>query len=148
MSRNWENSSSMLWSYYFMLKSINVPLCYFCENLNLFTFKLGREIQMTKDLWIPQSKIMQCLQDGVHFIIPFNDTAGKKSKQYLVTLWPMINNIIRKFGCLFLETKCKMSRTLWHFRLWSFQGRDSKLERFLAKNQLYSNEIAKFWELE
>ena len=23
--------------------------------------------------------------------------------------------------------------TLWHFRLWSFQGRDTKLERFLAK---------------
>ena len=33
---------------------------------------------------------------------------------------------------------------VWHFRLWSFQGRHTKLERFLAKNQLYSNEIAKF----
>ena len=33
---------------------------------------------------------------------------------------------------------------LWHYRLWSFQGRDTKLERFLAKNQLYSNEITKF----
>ena len=32
---------------------------------------------------------------------------------------------------------------VWHFRLWSFQGRDTKLERFLAKNQLYSNEITK-----
>ena len=31
-----------------------------------------------------------------------------------------------------------------YFRLWSFQGRDTKLERFLAKNQLYSNEIIKF----
>ena len=40
------------------------------------------------------------------------------------------------------------SSTLWHFRLWSFQGKDTKLERFLAKNQLYSNEITKFWELE
>ena len=28
------------------------------------------------------------------------------------------------------------SWTLWHYRLWSFQGRDTKLERFLAKNQL------------
>ena len=37
---------------------------------------------------------------------------------------------------------------LWHFRLWSFQGRDTKLKRFLAKNQLYSNEITKFWKLE
>ena len=34
--------------------------------------------------------------------------------------------------------------TLWHSRLWSFQGRDTKLERFLAKNQLHSNEITKF----
>ena len=25
---------------------------------------------------------------------------------------------------------------LWQYRLWSFQGRDTKLERFLAKNQL------------
>ena len=25
--------------------------------------------------------------------------------------------------------------SLWHYRLWSFQGRDTKLERFLAKNQ-------------
>ena len=33
---------------------------------------------------------------------------------------------------------------LWHSRLWSFQDRDTKLERFLAKNQLYSNEIIKF----
>ena len=33
---------------------------------------------------------------------------------------------------------------LWHSLLWSFQGRDTKLERFLAKNQLYSNEITKF----
>ena len=33
---------------------------------------------------------------------------------------------------------------LWHFRLWSFQGRDTKLERFLAKNQLCLNEITKF----
>ena len=24
---------------------------------------------------------------------------------------------------------------VWQYRLWSFQGRDTKLERFLAKNQ-------------
>ena len=34
--------------------------------------------------------------------------------------------------------------SLWHSRLWSFKERDTKLERFLAKNQLYSNEITKF----
>ena len=43
---------------------------------------------------------------------------------------------------------CLVLYTLWHFRLWSFPGRDTKLERFLAKNQLYSNEITKFLELE
>ena len=29
----------------------------------------------------------------------------------------------------------------------SFQGRDTKLERFFAKNQLYSNEITKFLKI-
>ena len=37
---------------------------------------------------------------------------------------------------------------LWQYRLWSCQGRDTKLERFWGKNQLYSNEITKFSELE
>ena len=34
--------------------------------------------------------------------------------------------------------------SIWKYRLLSFQGKDTKLEMFLAKNQLYSNEIAKF----
>ena len=33
---------------------------------------------------------------------------------------------------------------LWQYRLWGFQRRDTKLERFLAKNQLQSNEIIEF----
>ena len=41
------------------------------------------------------------------------------------------------------STKSK-DQGLWHSRLWSFQGRDTKLERFLAKNQLHLNEITKF----
>ena len=28
------------------------------------------------------------------------------------------------------------ARYIWQYRLWSFQGRDTKLERFLATNQL------------
>ena len=32
-------------------------------------------------------------------------------------------------------------RWLWQYWLWSFQWRDTKLERFLAKKPLYSNEI-------
>ena len=38
----------------------------------------------------------------------------------------------------------RVRQHLWHSRLWSFQRRDTKLEKFLAKNQLYSNEITKF----
>ena len=33
---------------------------------------------------------------------------------------------------------------LWHSRLWSFQGRDTKLERFLAKKQLYQMKLPNF----
>ena len=36
---------------------------------------------------------------------------------------------------------------LWQYRLWSFRGRNTKLERFLAKNQLLSNETIEFCEL-
>ena len=53
--------------------------------------------------------------------------------------------IFEMFECFSMtHLYCKTVSTLWHFRLWSFQGRDTKLERFLAKNQLYSNEITKF----
>ena len=37
-----------------------------------------------------------------------------------------------------------LSLISWQYRLWSFQGRGTKLERFLAKNQLQSNEIIEF----
>ena len=33
---------------------------------------------------------------------------------------------------------------VWQYRLWRFQGRDTKLKGFWAKNQLHSNEITKF----
>ena len=59
---------------------------------------------------------------------------------YFVYPW----EIICKNRVIYDVSQCK----LWHSRLWSFQGRDTKLERFLAKNQLYSNEITKFWKLE
>ena len=41
----------------------------------------------------------------------------------------------------------EMPLQVWQYRLWSFQGRDTKLERFLSKNQLESNEIIEFCEL-
>ena len=41
--------------------------------------------------------------------------------------------------------------TLWQYQLWSFQGKDTKLERFLAKNQFLKPFITKmmpnFWQL-
>ena len=43
-----------------------------------------------------------------------------------------------------LKAQSPSQSAIWHFRLWSFQGRDTKLERFLAENQLYSNELTKF----
>jgi len=33
---------------------------------------------------------------------------------------------------------------LWQYRLWSFQGRDTKLERFFHKNQNTQKEIIEF----
>ena len=44
------------------------------------------------------------------------------------------------------ENRCDESR-LWQYRLWRFQGRDTKLQRFLAKTQLQSNEIIEFCKL-
>ena len=38
----------------------------------------------------------------------------------------------------------RLDLVVWQYRLWSFQVRDTKLERFLAKNQLESNEIIEF----
>ena len=34
--------------------------------------------------------------------------------------------------------------TVWQYRLWSFQGMDTKLKRFFSKNQLKSNAIIEF----
>ena len=42
----------------------------------------------------------------------------------------------------------KRTCEIWQCRSWSIQGKDTKLESFLAKNQLQSNEITKFGELE
>ena len=39
---------------------------------------------------------------------------------------------------------CQATWQLWQYGLLSFQGGDLKLEIFLAKHQLYSNEITKF----
>ena len=36
------------------------------------------------------------------------------------------------------------SCTLWQYRLWSFQGRDTKLESFWAKNQHIQRKLFKF----
>ena len=46
--------------------------------------------------------------------------------------------------CKNTSIHCAVTVFLWQYRLWSFQERDTELERFLAKKQLYSNEITKF----
>ena len=37
---------------------------------------------------------------------------------------------------------------VWHYRLWSFKTRDTKLERFLHKNQHTQRKFFEFWELD
>ena len=67
--------------------------------------------------------------------------------------WPMLSVISRKITALIqnhhthiLPSKQYAQSTypLWHFRLWSFQGRDTKLERFLAKNQRTQRKFLNF----
>ena len=80
---------------------------------------------------------------------------------YLASKWHKCTNFIRLLfrseipnfvneTCqkliLFLDSSIGL--ILWQCRVWRLQGRDTKLERFLAKNQLESNEIIEFWELE
>ena len=52
-----------------------------------------------------------------------------------------------KFELFYSKTRFD-GHSLWQYRLWSFQERDTKLERFLAKKRLKSNEITKLWWLE
>ena len=47
-------------------------------------------------------------------------------------------NTIQEYLCQYVD--CRY--TVWQYGLWSFQGRDTKLERFLAKNQLKSSSLA------
>ena len=61
-------------------------------------------------------------------IIIFNHNHGLTNKKSCVNQLPLLNWIN-------LNSVALCGPLLWHFRLWSFQGRDTKLERFLAKNQ-------------
>ena len=45
----------------------------------------------------------------------------------------MKDDTIRLF---YLRLPESLGYTIWQYRLWSLQGRDTKLERFWAKNQL------------
>jgi hypothetical protein len=40
--------------------------------------------------------------------------------------------------------KKKAGLPLWHYRLWSFKTRDTKLERFLHKNQHIQRKLSNF----
>ena len=58
------------------------------------------------------------------------------------------HQLLLSHSCCWQVSCSERTLQLWQYRLWNFQGRDTKLERFLAKNQLQSNEIIEFWELE
>ena len=92
-----------------------------------------------------------CIADGSKLCVWQNPFCSEiSSKRFLL----LGKNLKQEKMCCHLKWLdfCRLSFLqqclLWHFWLWSFQGRDTKLDRFLAKNQLYSNEITKFWELE
>ena len=48
-------------------------------------------------------------------------------------------------NCLYCKTKTyPVIYTIWHYRLWSFKFRDTKLERFLPKNQQTQRKLLNF----
>ena len=59
----------------------------------------------------------------------------------------ILTNCLTTFRSLYIWNPQQNPCALWQYGLWSFQGRDTKLENVLAKNQLLSNEIIEFCEL-
>ena len=86
--------------------------------------------------------------------IPLTQRSKLKIVGFLESFWdwPPYKSADKK-----CQTKEKLSCLLylwmvdypiWQYPLWSFQGRDKKLGRFLAESQLSSNEITKFGKLQ
>ena len=62
---------------------------------------------------------------------------GNSEKQELLLLCDKCDNGWHTFCLTPALTEVPEGKsTLWQYRLWSFQGKVSKLERFLVKNQL------------
>ena len=69
--------------------------------------------------------------------------------QYLPLYWPVGQSRAAVQPTLSLSQNTPISwytytYTLWHYRLWSFQERDTKLERFLHKNQHAERKLLNF----
>ena len=64
--------------------------------------------------------------------------------------WNRFCATTKKVPRLFISTNLIRMLVIWQYRLCSFQGRDTKLERLLAKNQLYVVKwnLMEFWEIE
>ena len=82
----------------------------------------------------------------------------KNAIQYLLSMKELFLSAITKPSevflslCLFFSScfhavngkQLEPTQILWQYRLRSFQGKDTKVERFLTTNQLQSNEIIEF----
>ena len=72
---------------------------------------------------------------NIHFIV--NIFLTKNNRNYKMGAW-WHNLRLAYDSTLFswiFDTSLDPGSSLWHYRLWSFQGRDTKLERFFHKNQ-------------
>ena len=56
---------------------------------------------------------------------------------FTFTAWPFPTERSSKSKDFFSKIYSQLVCVLWQYRLWSFQGRETKLEGFLAKYQLY-----------
>ena len=78
-----------------------------------------------------------------HFFVYFNISIFPLLGRSWITLshFPAFTDRINVHICLFASTRVLVSSFLfisglWQYRLWSFQGRDTKLQRFSTKNKL------------
>ena len=64
---------------------------------------------------------------------------SKKTRQWIGLVWKKcpvsIQQLCGPNFSQFFYPPPSTKKTLWHYRVWSFKSRDTKLERFLPKNQ-------------
>ena len=125
---------------------------YFCEDVCCFKCKsdefIDEECQELSTIDRLKSKENQ--EEIREFLQPFlNGNASSNDKEMSKSLYNVRNREPGKTTInwmIYIENfEWKLSLfagswirdwKIWYYRLWSFQGRDTKLERFLHKNQL------------